>query len=52
MPTSVAIVTLRWVHGYPLAEQNLMRNMHDICLLDAHTEDINVVTLDDPELFT
>ncbi len=29
-----------------------MRIMHDICLLDAHTEDINVVTLDDPELFT
>jgi hypothetical protein len=40
-----------WIHGFPLAEQNLMRIMKDICLLDVHTEDINVVALDDPELF-
>jgi hypothetical protein len=40
-----------WVHGYPLAEQNLMRIMKELSLLDAHVDDINVVTLDDPELF-
>ncbi len=40
-----------WVHGYPLAEQNLMHIMKDICLLDVHADDINVVTLDDRELF-
>jgi len=40
-----------WVHGFPLAEQNLMRIMKEISLLDAHVEDINVVTLDDPQLF-
>jgi hypothetical protein len=40
-----------WVHGYPLAEQNLMRIMKEISLVDAHLDDINVVTLDDPELF-
>jgi len=40
-----------WRHGYPLAEQNLMHIMKDICLLDGHTDDINVVTLDDPGLF-
>ena len=40
-----------WVHGYPLAEQNLMRIMKEISLLDAHPDDMNVVTLDDPELF-
>ena len=40
-----------WVHGYPLAEQNLMRIMKDIALLDVHTDDINVVTLDSDELF-
>ena len=39
-----------WVHGYPLAEQNLMRIMREISLLDAHADDINVNTLDDPEL--
>src|SRR5688500_11588751 len=40
-----------WVHGYPLAERNLMRIMEEISLLDSHVDDINVVTLDDPELF-
>jgi hypothetical protein len=40
-----------WVHGYPLAEQNLLRIMREISLLDAHVDDVNVVTLDDPELF-
>src|SRR2546422_5522766 len=40
-----------WVHGYPLAEQNLMKIMKEISLLDAHVDDINVITLDDPQLF-
>ena len=40
-----------WVHGYPLAEQNLMQIMNEITLLDAHVDEMNVVTLDDPELF-
>jgi uncharacterized protein DUF4159 len=40
-----------WVHGYPLAEQNLMRIMKEISLVDAHLDNINVLTLDDPELF-
>jgi len=40
-----------WVHGYPVAEQNLLRIMRDISLLDLHVGDVNVVTLDDPQLF-
>ena len=40
-----------WVHGYPLAERNLMKIMKEVSLLDAHVDDINVVTLDDAELF-
>ena len=40
-----------WVHGYPLAERNLMQIMKEVSLLDAHSEEMNVVTLDDPELF-
>ena len=39
-----------WIHGYPLAEQNLMKIMNEVSYLGGH-EDINVVTLDDPELF-
>ena len=40
-----------WVHGYPIAEQNLMRIMTDMTYLGPHVDDINVLTLDDPELF-
>ena len=40
-----------WVHGYPIAEENLMRIMNDISYLGPHTDDVNVLTLDDPELF-
>jgi hypothetical protein len=40
-----------WVHGYPLAERNLMSIMRELSLLDAPVDEINVVTLDEPELF-
>jgi len=40
-----------WAHGYPIAEQNLMRIMNEVSFLGAHTEEINTLTLDDPELF-
>ena len=39
-----------WIHGYPIAEQNLMRIMNEVSYLGAHQE-INTVTFDDPELF-
>jgi hypothetical protein len=39
-----------WIHGYPLAEQNLMRIMNDLSYLGPRLDDINVLTLDDPEL--
>jgi hypothetical protein len=39
-----------WSHGYPLAEGNLMKIMNEVSYLSAH-EDINVLKLDDPELF-
>ncbi|HUC73682.1 MAG TPA: DUF4159 domain-containing protein [Vicinamibacterales bacterium] len=39
-----------WIHGYPLAERNLMKIMNEVSFLGAH-DDINTVTLDDPALF-
>jgi hypothetical protein len=39
-----------WAHGYSVAEQNLMKIMNEVSFLSAH-EEINTVTLDDPELF-
>ena len=39
-----------WAHGYPLAEQNLMAIMNEVSYLGPHVEEINSLTLDDPEL--
>src|SRR5262249_60198438 len=39
-----------WIHGYPLAERNLMRIMNEVSFLGAHDEEINTLTLDDPDL--
>ena len=39
-----------WAHGYPTAEANLIKIMNEVTVLNAH-EDIDIVTLDDPELF-
>jgi len=41
----------RGAHGYPIAEQNLMRIMNEVSYLAPHMDEINTVTLDDPELF-
>jgi hypothetical protein len=40
-----------WSHGYPIAEQNLMRILNEISDLGPRTEEINSLRLDDPELF-
>jgi hypothetical protein len=40
-----------WAHGFPLAEQNLMRILNEISDLGPRTDDINSLRLDDPELF-
>ena len=33
-----------WIHGYPLAERNLMKIMDEVSLLGAHDDDVNTVT--------
>jgi hypothetical protein len=40
-----------WAHGYPIAEQNLMKIMNELSYLGANEEEINTLSLDDPELF-
>ena len=40
-----------WGHGYPLAEQNLMNIMNEVSYLNPHIQEINTLTLDDPEIF-
>jgi len=40
-----------WVHGYPVAEENLMRIMTDLSFLNPRTDGFDVLSLDDPELF-
>src|SRR6267142_7176039 len=36
-----------WIHGYPLAEENLMRIMDDLSFFNARTDEVNVLTLED-----
>jgi hypothetical protein len=40
-----------WAHGYPTSEENLMRIMNEVSYLDPHVDALNVLALDDPELF-
>jgi Domain of unknown function (DUF4159) len=40
-----------WSHGYPIAEQNLMRILNEISDLGPRTEEINSLKFDDPEIF-
>jgi Domain of unknown function (DUF4159) len=40
-----------WAHGYPIAEQNLMRIMNEVSYLVPHVDEVNTLALDDPELF-
>jgi hypothetical protein len=40
-----------WAHGYPIAEQNLMRIMNEVSYLRPHIAEINSVRADDPALF-
>src|SRR5258708_19838539 len=39
-----------WIHGYPLAERNLMKIMNEVSFIDAHADDINTVTLHEAHL--
>ena len=40
-----------WSHGYPVAEENLMKIMNEVSYLGANDAKFNTLTLDDPELF-
>ena len=39
-----------WSHGYPIAEQHLMKIMNEVSYLGAHEDEINTLRLDDPEI--
>ena len=40
-----------WNHDFPRAEQNLMRILQELTLIDARTDGGLILTLDDPRLF-
>ena len=39
-----------WSHGYPIAEENLMKIMNEVSFLDAHVK-TSTISLDDPDLY-
>jgi len=42
---------LPWSHDYPTGEQHFMKILNELSLLNPHTEETNILTFDDPELF-
>lgn len=40
-----------WAHGYPRAEQNLVKILSEISAITPHLDGSNVIALDDPALF-
>ena len=42
---------LPWSHDYPAGEQHFMKILDELSLLNPHTEETNILTFDDPELF-
>ncbi|MEP6491212.1 MAG: DUF4159 domain-containing protein [bacterium] len=40
-----------WAHGYPNAEENLLRLTHEVSLFSPHLDGTNVVAINDPALF-
>ena len=40
-----------WSHDYPTGEQHFMKILNELSYLNPHTEETNIHSLDDPELF-
>ena len=42
---------LPWSHDYPSGEQHFMKIVNELSYLNPHTQETNILTFDDPELF-
>jgi hypothetical protein len=42
---------LPWSHDYPSGEQHFMKIVNEMSYLNPHTDETNILTFDDPELF-
>jgi hypothetical protein len=42
---------LPWSHDYPAGEQHFMKIVNELSYLNPHTDETNILTFDDPELF-
>jgi hypothetical protein len=42
---------LPWSHDYPSGEQHFMKIVNELSYLNPHTEETNILTFDDPDLF-
>jgi hypothetical protein len=50
-PVSYASQRVFWSHDYPTGERNFMRIMNELTYLGPHTEETNIISFGDPELF-
>jgi Domain of unknown function (DUF4159) len=49
-PTEYAAQRIPWSHDYPAGERHFMKILNEISYLAPHTEETNILTLDDPAL--
>jgi len=49
-PVSFASQRVMWSHDYPTGERNFMRILDELTFLKPHTEETNILSLDDPDL--
>jgi len=42
---------LPWSHDYPAGEQHFMKILNELSYLHPHTDETNILTFDDPEIF-
>src|SRR5207253_7565910 len=50
-PTEYVSQRIPWSHDYPAGEQHFMKILNEITYLAPHTDETNILSLDDPELF-
>src|SRR5262245_25802288 len=42
---------MMWTHDYPAGEQHFMKILNEVSYLSPHTEETNILTFDNPDLF-
>ena len=50
-PTQYVSQGIPWSHDYPAGERHFMKIMNEVSYLGPHTDEVNILGFDDPEIF-